>query len=75
VSFLLRAALFEIHFYRLGGAGGSKFGIYFLIESRRNACDYFEIGGALPAGWRRWLSCAVIFYAQLNAQGALNIHS
>ena len=37
VSFLLPAALFEIHFYQLGGAGGSKFGIYFLIESRRNA--------------------------------------
>ena len=37
VSFLLPAALFEMHFYQLGGAGGSKFGIYFLIESRRNA--------------------------------------
>jgi hypothetical protein len=37
LSFLLPAALFEIHFYRLGGADGSRFGIHFLIESRRNA--------------------------------------
>ena len=37
VSFLLPAALFEIHFYQLGGAGGSKFGIIFMIKCRRNA--------------------------------------
>ena len=30
---------------------------------------------ALPVGWRRWLSCAVLFHAQLSAHGALNIHS
>ena len=37
VSFLLPAALIEIHFYQLGGAGGSKFGIIFMIEYRRKA--------------------------------------